>query len=47
MAQNLYSERQVNLIRESGRVVAQCLKLIGEMVAPGVTTRQIDRLVAE
>jgi len=47
VAQNLYSERQVNLIRESGRVVAQCLKLIGEMVAPGVTTRQIDRLVAE
>jgi len=47
VAQNLYSERQVALIRESGRIVAHCLKMIGELVAPGVTTRQIDRLVAD
>src|SRR5688572_904900 len=41
----LYSERQVALIRESGRIVAQCLKMIGEMIRPGVTTREIDRAV--
>lgn len=46
MAQKLYSERQIALIREAGRVVAQGLKLIGQMVAPGVTTRQIERAVA-
>src|SRR5687768_14340809 len=44
---NLYSERQIALIRESGRIVAQCLKMIGEMIAPGVTTREIDRAVFE
>jgi methionyl aminopeptidase len=47
MAVRLYSERQIALIRESGRIVAQCLKMIGEMVRPGVTTREIDNAVFE
>ncbi len=47
MPQNLYSERQIALIRESGRVVAECLEIIRKMIAPGVTTREIDRAVAE
>ena len=34
------------MIRESGRVVAQCLVLIQEMIKPGVTTRQIDECVS-
>ena len=42
MAQNLYSERQVRLIRESGRLVAQCLDIVRKMIGPGVTTRQLD-----
>jgi len=46
VAQKLYSERQVALIREAGRVVAQALKLIKETVAPGVTTRMLDRVAA-
>jgi methionyl aminopeptidase len=44
VAQNYYSERQVGLIREAGRVVAQSLDLIGKMIAPGVTTRMIDKV---
>lgn len=47
MAQRLYSERQVKLIREAGRVVAECLQLIGQAVKPGATTRQIEKLAAE
>jgi methionyl aminopeptidase len=43
----LYSERQINLIRESGRVVAECLELVRKAVEPGVTTRQLDRIVAD
>ena len=42
-----YSERQVALIRESGRIVAECLALVKEMIKPGVTTRQLDTRVAE
>ncbi|MCY3022585.1 MAG: type I methionyl aminopeptidase [Planctomycetota bacterium] len=47
MAQKLYSERQMALIREAGRVVAQALELIRKAVAPGVTTRQVERVAAE
>ena len=47
MAQNLYSERQINLIRNAGRVAAECLVLVQKMIAPGITTRQIERAVAE
>jgi methionyl aminopeptidase len=43
----LYSERQIALIREAGRVVAECLELIKEKVKPGATTRELDRVAAE
>lgn len=43
----IYSPRQIELIRDSGRVVAQCLDLVRKMIAPGVTTRQIDQAVAD
>ncbi|MCW8130025.1 MAG: type I methionyl aminopeptidase [Planctomycetota bacterium] len=42
-----YSERQIEKIRESGRIVGECLQLTREMVAPGVTTRQIEKAIAE
>ena len=45
MAQMLYSERQIKLIREAGRVVAQCLDIVRGMARPGVTTRQLDEAV--
>lgn len=47
MAQRLYSERQIALIREAGRIVAECLRLIQESVMPGATTRQVEQKVAE
>lgn len=47
MAQILYSDRQVALIRESSRIVAECREIVREMVKPGGTTREIDRAVAE
>ena len=47
MPQNFYSERQIAQIRESGRLAAQCLQIIREMVKPGVTTRQMDTAVTE
>jgi methionyl aminopeptidase len=43
----LYSERQIGLIRESGRIVAECLELVRTNIRAGTTTRELDRLVAE
>jgi methionyl aminopeptidase len=45
--QNLYSERQIAMIRESGRLAAQCLQIIREMIKPGVTTLQMDQKVTD
>ena len=42
-----YSPRQIDLIRESGRIVAECLELVRTTIGPGVTTRQIDRVVTD
>lgn len=42
---SLYSERQISLIAESGRIIACCLDAAREQIKPGVTTRQIDTLV--
>lgn len=47
MAQIYYSDRQIEKIREAGRIVAECLEITRSMIAPGVTTRQIERAIAE
>ncbi len=43
----LYSDRQIDLIRESSRIVAECREIVREMIKPGVTTRQIDEKIAK
>ena len=40
----LKTRREIELMREAGRVSAMVLKLAGEAVAPGVTTAQIDKI---
>lgn len=42
----LYSERQVGLIREAGRIVSECLHIAQEQVRPGHATRQIEQAIA-
>jgi methionyl aminopeptidase len=44
---DVYSPDEVELIRESGRVAAQAIALVGEHVAPGVTTEELDALAHE
>lgn len=39
----LKSERELNLMRKSGRIVAQILEEMVEMVKPGVSTGELDR----
>lgn len=42
---NLKSQKQIALMRESGRAVARILDLLEEQVRPGVTTADLDAFV--
>ncbi|NUU08537.1 type I methionyl aminopeptidase [Leifsonia sp. C5G2] len=39
---DVYTPDEVELIRESGRIAAQAITLVGEAVRPGVTTEELD-----
>jgi methionyl aminopeptidase len=41
----LKSAREIALMREAGRIVAECHQILAEHVRPGVTTRELERLV--
>jgi methionyl aminopeptidase len=43
----LKSKEEIALIRESCRIVAEVLRLVGAQVKPGVTTAELDRLAEE
>lgn len=43
----LKNRREIELMREAGRISAEALRLAGEAVEPGVTTAQIDRIAHE
>lgn len=43
----LKTKREIKIMREAGRLVAQSHKLVGEHIKPGVTTKELDRLVEE
>jgi methionyl aminopeptidase len=43
----LKSEREISLMRQAGLCVWQAHQLVSEMVAPGVTTAQIDAVIDE
>jgi methionyl aminopeptidase len=38
------STAEIEIMREAGRVSARALRLVGEAVAPGVTTAELDRI---
>lgn len=43
----LKSSREIQLMREAGRVVAQAHEMVREKLRPGVTTKQLDDLLAD
>lgn len=47
MAIVIKSEQEIHLMRESCRIVADVIKLIGTQIAPGVTTQQLDALAED
>ncbi len=44
---NLRSEREIELMRRAGQIVAGALKLAGEIIRPGLETQEIDRAMGE
>lgn len=40
----LKTRREIELMREAGRISATALKLAGEAVQPGITTKEIDKV---
>jgi methionyl aminopeptidase len=41
------TKQEIELIRESSRIVAEVLKLVGARVKPGITTVELDRLAED
>lgn len=41
------TQEEISIMRESGRIAAEILKKVEERVAPGVTTRELDKLAEE
>ena len=41
------SEREITLMRESGKIVAEVLNLVGSLIRAGVTTEELDRAAEE
>ncbi|WP_106767473.1 type I methionyl aminopeptidase [Paenibacillus faecalis] len=43
----LKSNEEIEIMREAGRIVAECHAMLSEIVKPGITTLEMDRLVEE
>ncbi len=43
----LKSEREIGLMREAGRIVAECHEYLARAIRPGVTTGELDALAEE
>ena len=41
------NDKEINLMREAGKIVAETLLLIEEKVRPGITTAELDRIAEE
>ncbi|UNK16030.1 type I methionyl aminopeptidase [Paenibacillus sp. N3/727] len=43
----LKTDKEIEIMREAGRIVAECHAMLEQLIKPGVTTMEIDRLVEE
>ncbi len=44
---SIKSEREIDLIRENCRIVAEVLALLGSHIKPGINTRELDQIAEE
>jgi len=45
MAIKIKTRAEINLMRESGRILANVFKEVGKIVEPGISTKELDRFV--
>ncbi|HPY56590.1 MAG TPA: M24 family metallopeptidase, partial [Sedimentibacter sp.] len=43
----LKTRREIEIMKKAGRLVAQSLELVRRHIKPGVTTKELDRLVED
>ena len=43
----IFSEEEIASLRHGGKILAECLELMGNLVAPGITTKELDRAAEE
>ncbi|MBI5265817.1 MAG: type I methionyl aminopeptidase [candidate division Zixibacteria bacterium] len=43
----LKTKEEIEIMRRAGRVVAQCLDMVGTTIEAGMTTKQLDRLIED
>jgi methionyl aminopeptidase len=44
---NLKTDKEIEIIRANGRILAKTLELLGEKIKPGVRTKELDRLAED
>jgi methionyl aminopeptidase len=44
---NLKTNKEIEIIRANGRILAKTLELLGEKIKPGVKTKELDRLAED
>lgn len=44
---NIKTSREIELMRSAGRIVAEAFEKISEVICPGITTKELDRIVEE
>ncbi|MGG3888248.1 type I methionyl aminopeptidase [Metabacillus fastidiosus] len=44
---SLKSEREINLMHEAGKLLAECHRQIAKLIKPGITTMEIDQFVEQ
>ncbi|MAE68302.1 MAG: type I methionyl aminopeptidase [Candidatus Peribacteraceae bacterium] len=43
----IFTPKEITSLRHAGKILAECLELMGSLVAPGITTKELDRAAEE
>lgn len=43
----IFTSEEIDSLRHAGKILAECLELMGKLVAPGITTKELDRAAEE
>lgn len=43
----IFTSDEISSLRHAGKILAECLELMGKLVAPGMTTKELDRAAEE